>query len=34
MIPKGPDALSHIFANDMDLAQARATDTNKAFPFE
>lgn len=34
MIPKGPDALSHIFANGMDLAQARATDTNKAFPFE
>ena len=34
MIPKGPDALSHIFANGMDLAQARARDTNNAFPFE
>ena len=34
MIHKGPDALSHIFANDHELKQARAKDTNKAFPFE
>jgi Fe-S-cluster-containing hydrogenase component 2 len=34
MIHKGPEALSHIFANDTELTQARAKDTNKAFPFE
>ena len=34
MIHKGPDALSHIYANDSELTQARAVDTNKPFPFE
>lgn len=34
MVHKEPDALSHIFANDNELTQARAKDTNKAFPFE
>ena len=34
MIRKQPDALSHIFTNDNELTQARADDTNKAFPFE
>jgi electron transport complex protein RnfB len=34
MIHKQPDSLSHIFADDHDLMQARAKDTGKAFPFE
>jgi len=34
MIHKQPDSLSHIFADDKDLMQARAKDTGKAFPFE
>ena len=34
MLRKEPDALSHIYANDHELSQARAKDTNKAFPFE
>ena len=34
MMHKAPDALSHIFANDNELTQARAKDTNKVFPFE
>jgi ferredoxin len=34
MIHKQPDALSHIFVDDNELTQARAKDTNKAFPFE
>jgi len=34
MIHKDPDSLSHIFANDVELTQARAKDTNKPFPFE
>ena len=34
MIHKQPDSLSHIFADDSDLMQARAKDTGKAFPFD
>jgi Fe-S-cluster-containing hydrogenase component 2 len=34
MIHKQPDSLSHIFADDNDLMQARAKDTGKAFPFD
>ena len=34
MVHKQPDALSHIFADDNDLMQARAKDTGKIFPFE
>ncbi|MEN8194510.1 MAG: 4Fe-4S dicluster-binding protein [Bacteroidota bacterium] len=33
MIHKAPDVLPHIFANDNELTQARAQDTNKVFPF-
>ena len=34
MVRKQPDSLSHIFADDNDLMQARAKDTGKTFPFE
>jgi ferredoxin len=34
MIYKQPDFLSHIFADDNELTQARAKDTNKVYPFE
>lgn len=34
MIQKQPDFLSHIFADDNELMQARAKDTDKAYPFE
>ena len=34
MVHKGPDDLSHIFADDNELMQARAKDTGKAFPFD
>jgi Na+-translocating ferredoxin:NAD+ oxidoreductase subunit B len=34
MVRKQPDALSHIFADNNELMQARATDTGKPFPFE
>jgi len=34
MIHKQPESLSHIFADDNDLMQARAKDTGKTFPFE
>ncbi|MGD8761891.1 MAG: 4Fe-4S binding protein [Desulfobacteraceae bacterium] len=34
MIHKQPDDLSFIFADDNELNEARAKDTNKAFPFE
>jgi ferredoxin len=34
MIHKEPDFLSHIFADDNELMQARAKDTGKAYPFE
>lgn len=34
MIPKQPDDLSHIYANDSELMQARAEDMNKPYPFE
>ncbi len=34
MVHKQPDALSHIFADDNDLTQARAKDTGKVYPFE
>lgn len=34
MIHKQPDDLSHIYANDSELSQARATDTGKVYPFE
>jgi Fe-S-cluster-containing hydrogenase component 2 len=34
MIHKQPDSMSHIFADDNDLIQARAKDTGKTFPFE
>ena len=34
MIHKGPDALSHVYANDSELIQAIAKDTHKSFPFE
>jgi Fe-S-cluster-containing hydrogenase component 2 len=34
MLHKQPDALSHIFANDTELMQARAEDTGKNYPFE
>jgi len=34
MVHKHPDALSHIFADDNDLTQARAKDTGKVYPFE
>jgi len=33
MTHKQPDALSHIFADDEDLIQARARDTGKVYPF-
>jgi len=34
MIHKKSDSLSHVFADDNDLIQARAKDTGKTFPFE
>ena len=34
MIHKQPDLLSHIFADDNELMQARAKDTGKAYPLE
>ena len=34
MIHKQPDDLSHIFADDNELSQARANDTGKHYPFE
>jgi ferredoxin len=34
MVHKPADALSHIFADDGDLMQARAKDTGKTFPFD
>ncbi|MEJ2286279.1 MAG: 4Fe-4S binding protein [Desulfobacterales bacterium] len=34
MIHKEPDALSHIFANDFELMQARGEDTKRPYPFE
>lgn len=33
MIHKQPDALSHIFADDNELMQARSEDTKKPYPF-
>lgn len=34
MVHKQPDNLSHIYADDNDLMQARAKDTGKVFPFD
>jgi Na+-translocating ferredoxin:NAD+ oxidoreductase RNF subunit RnfB len=34
MVHKEPDALSHIYANDFELMQARAEDTKRPYPFE
>jgi H+/Na+-translocating ferredoxin:NAD+ oxidoreductase subunit B len=34
MARKEPHALSHIYADDIDLSLARSKDTGKAFPFE
>jgi Fe-S-cluster-containing hydrogenase component 2 len=34
MVRKQPGALSHLFADNNDLMQARAKDTGKPFPFE
>ena len=34
MVHKQPEALSHIFADDHALTQARAKDTGKVYPFE
>lgn len=34
MVHKLPGSLSHIFADDNELMQARAKDTGKVFPFE
>jgi Na+-translocating ferredoxin:NAD+ oxidoreductase subunit B len=34
MVHKEHEALSHIFADDNDLMQARAKDTGKTFPFD
>jgi Fe-S-cluster-containing hydrogenase component 2 len=34
MLHKQPDVISHIYATDSELMQARAEDTKRPYPFE